>query len=88
MILALYINSLMLQRKHRSGLQEKNKSAVENAFGHWKKHKSVFPEFKNAKQYVEGTQKNEASYIGSLSLGQYKAVLSQSLTFSQMSVRI
>jgi len=35
----------------------KSKSAVENAFGHWKKHKVEFPEFQNAKQYVEGTQK-------------------------------
>ena len=31
----------------------KKKSAVENAFGHWKKHKSEFPELQNAKQYVE-----------------------------------
>ena len=35
----------------------KKKSAVENAFGHYKKHKSEFPEFQNAKQYVEGTKK-------------------------------
>jgi filamentous hemagglutinin len=35
----------------------KSKSAVENAFGHWKKHKGEFPEFQNAKQYVEGTQR-------------------------------
>lgn len=35
----------------------KSKSAVENAFGHYKKHKSEFPEFQNAKQYVEGTRK-------------------------------
>ncbi len=35
----------------------KSKSAVENAFGHFKKHKSEFPEFQNAKQYVEGTKK-------------------------------
>ncbi|HBP1230285.1 TPA: hemagglutinin, partial [Pseudomonas aeruginosa] len=34
----------------------KSKSAIENAFGHWQKHKGEFPEFKNAKQYVEGTQ--------------------------------
>ncbi len=33
----------------------KNKSAIENAYGHWEKHKSEFPEFQNAKQYVEGT---------------------------------
>jgi filamentous hemagglutinin len=31
----------------------KNKTAVENAFGHWKKHKSEFPELNNAKEYVE-----------------------------------
>ncbi|MCV4116006.1 DUF637 domain-containing protein, partial [Pseudomonas aeruginosa] len=34
----------------------KSKSSIENAFGHWQKHKGEFPEFKNAKQYVEGTQ--------------------------------
>lgn len=34
----------------------KSKTAVENAFGHWKKHGAEFPEFQNAKQYVEGTQ--------------------------------
>lgn len=31
----------------------KSKSAVENAFGHWSKHKSEFPELQNAKQYAE-----------------------------------
>lgn len=31
----------------------KNKSAVENALGHWNKHKSEFPELQNAKQYAE-----------------------------------
>lgn len=47
---------VMLQR---GGLwsSTKNKSAVENAFGHFKKHKSEFPEFQNAKQYAEGTKK-------------------------------
>ncbi len=35
----------------------KGKSAVENAFSHYKKHKSEFPEFLNAKQYVEGAKK-------------------------------
>ncbi|RON01519.1 adhesin [Pseudomonas brassicacearum] len=30
-----------------------NKSAVENAFGHWDKHKGEFPELQNSKQYVE-----------------------------------
>jgi len=35
----------------------KGKSAVENAFGHWKKHGSEFPEFQNAKQYVEGANR-------------------------------
>ena len=34
----------------------KIKSAVENALGHWNKHKSEFPEFQNAKQYAEGTK--------------------------------
>jgi hypothetical protein len=33
-----------------------NKSSVENAFGHWQKHGAEFPEFQNAKQYVEGAQ--------------------------------
>jgi len=31
-------------------------SSVKNAFGHWKKHASEFPEFVNAKQYVEGAK--------------------------------
>ncbi|MDT3723247.1 hypothetical protein, partial [Pseudomonas oryzihabitans] len=31
----------------------KSKSAVENALGHWDKHKSEFPELQNAKQYAE-----------------------------------
>jgi len=35
----------------------KSKSAVENAFGHYKKHKGDFPEFQNAKQYAEGAKK-------------------------------
>ncbi len=35
----------------------KSKSAVENAFSHWKKHKGEFSEFQNAKQYVEGARK-------------------------------
>ncbi len=29
-------------------------SAVENALTHWNKHRNEFPEFQNAKQYVEG----------------------------------
>lgn len=28
--------------------------SVKNAFDHWKKHGTEFPEFLNAKQYVEG----------------------------------
>ena len=34
-----------------------NKSGVENAYGHWKKHRSDFPEYINSKQYVEGARK-------------------------------
>ncbi len=34
----------------------KSKSAVDNAFGHWKKHGSEFPEFQNSKQYVDGAK--------------------------------
>ena len=34
----------------------KSKTAVENAFGHWQKQGAEFPEFQNAKQYVEGTK--------------------------------
>ncbi|UMP02495.1 polymorphic toxin-type HINT domain-containing protein [Amycolatopsis sp. EV170708-02-1] len=30
-----------------------NKTSVENAFGHWQKHKSEFPNLNNAKEYVE-----------------------------------
>ena len=35
----------------------KSKSPVENALGHWNKHKTEFPELANAKQYVEATHK-------------------------------
>ncbi|HET8670693.1 MAG TPA: hypothetical protein VFM05_08735, partial [Candidatus Saccharimonadales bacterium] len=35
----------------------KTKTAAENAFRHWKKHRPEFPEFQNAKQYVEGAKK-------------------------------
>jgi pyocin large subunit-like protein len=31
----------------------KNKTSVQNAFGHWKDHKNEFPELLNVKQYVE-----------------------------------
>ena len=34
----------------------KTKGAVKNAFDHWRKHKAEFPEFQNAKQYVEGAK--------------------------------
>lgn len=34
----------------------KSKTALQNAFDHWKKHASEFPEFMNAKQYVEGAR--------------------------------
>ena len=32
----------------------KKKSSVENAYGHFKKHGNEFPQYQNAKQYVEG----------------------------------
>ncbi|HEC1651779.1 TPA: VENN motif pre-toxin domain-containing protein [Yersinia enterocolitica] len=32
---------------------KKNTTSVENAYGHWQKHGAEFPEYKNAKQYVE-----------------------------------
>ena len=32
---------------------KKNTTSVENAYGHWTKHGAEFPEYKNAKQYVE-----------------------------------
>lgn len=35
----------------------KNKTGVQNALGHFNKHKGEFPEFLNAKQYVEGAKK-------------------------------
>ena len=35
----------------------KSKSGVENAYGHFTKHGSEFPEFQNAKQYVEGAHR-------------------------------
>ena len=31
----------------------RNKSAVENAYGHWQKHAAEFPELINSKQYVD-----------------------------------
>jgi hypothetical protein len=34
----------------------KNKSAVDNAFGHWSKHKGEFPELANSKQYVDAAR--------------------------------
>ncbi|MGN6293493.1 MAG: RHS repeat-associated core domain-containing protein [Chitinophagaceae bacterium] len=34
----------------------KKLNSVENAFEHFKKHKSEFPEFKNAKEYAEGAK--------------------------------
>jgi RHS repeat-associated protein len=34
----------------------KTKTPVQNAFRHWKDHGVEFPEFQNAKQYVEGTK--------------------------------
>lgn len=33
-----------------------SRTPVENAFGHWDKHRDEFPEFQNAKQYVEGAK--------------------------------
>ena len=35
--------------------ETKKKDPVSNAFGHWDKHKSEFPEYQNSKQYVEAT---------------------------------
>ena len=35
----------------------RHNTPVQNAYGHFKKHGKEFPEFKNAKQYVEGTKK-------------------------------
>lgn len=32
----------------------KNKSSVQNAYDHWSKHRDEFPEYQNAKQYVDG----------------------------------
>jgi filamentous hemagglutinin len=33
-----------------------SKSSVENAYSHWNKHGSEFPEYKNSLQYVKGAQ--------------------------------
>ncbi|WP_420899245.1 hypothetical protein [Photorhabdus bodei] len=35
----------------------KRSSSVENAYGHWVKHKAEFPEHQNAKQYVESAHR-------------------------------
>ena len=37
--------------------ETKKKKPVKNAFDHYKKHKNEFPEYKNSKEYVEGTKK-------------------------------
>jgi hypothetical protein len=42
-----------------------SKSSVQNAFGHWQKHGTEFPEFHNAAQYVEATK----DFINSPPLG-------------------
>jgi filamentous hemagglutinin len=34
----------------------KSKSSVENAYGHWEKHMSEFPEYSNSLEYVRGAQ--------------------------------
>ncbi|WP_080430314.1 filamentous hemagglutinin N-terminal domain-containing protein [Burkholderia ubonensis] len=34
----------------------KSKTPVENAYGHWDKHMSEFPEYQNSVQYVHGTK--------------------------------
>ena len=33
-----------------------NKTAAENAAGHWNKHGAVFPQYKNVDEYIRGTQ--------------------------------
>ena len=35
--------------------ETKERTSVENAYEHWNKHKSDFPEYQNAKQYVDAT---------------------------------
>ncbi|MGB9992949.1 hypothetical protein [Pseudoduganella rhizocola] len=35
---------------------KKGVTSVENAYGHWKKHAAEFPEFQNAKQYVDAAR--------------------------------
>lgn len=37
--------------------QTASRSSVQNAYGHWRSHRGEFPEFANAKQYVEGTRR-------------------------------
>lgn len=34
----------------------KSRTAVQNAFSHWKKHAAEFPEYLNAKQYAQGAK--------------------------------
>lgn len=34
----------------------KDRSSLENVYGHWQKHKAEFPEFLNAKQYADGAK--------------------------------
>jgi filamentous hemagglutinin len=34
----------------------KKKTNIENAYGHWEKHKSEFPEYQNSLEYVKATK--------------------------------
>ena len=43
------------QKDDQIWTETNKKDPVENAYSHWDKHKLEFPEFQNAKQYVDAT---------------------------------
>lgn len=43
------------QKDSQIWTETKKADPVSNAYGHWDKHKSEFPEFQNSKQYVDAT---------------------------------
>jgi filamentous hemagglutinin len=51
-------NDVQNSGKHKDDqiwTETRKDDSVSNAYGHWDKHKTEFPEFKNSKQYVDAT---------------------------------
>lgn len=57
--------TLVFRAKGAIWSETKLKSAVENAYGHWIKHKKEFSELKNAKQYADEAMR----FLNSISEG-------------------